>query len=42
MHASRNRTPVPLAMIPEGNNAFRLQPVSVDAERPKMHSRSAA
>ncbi|HWG21562.1 MAG TPA: hypothetical protein VG225_13615 [Terracidiphilus sp.] len=43
MHASRNRTPVPLAMIPAGKNAFRLQPVSVDAhDRPRVHTRSAA
>jgi hypothetical protein len=42
MHASRNRTPVPLAMIPAGKNAFRLQPVSADAGRAKMHNRPAA
>ena len=43
MHASRNRTPVPLAMIPAGNNAFRLQPVSVDnPERAKAQTRPAA
>jgi hypothetical protein len=24
-----DRAPIPLAMIPEGNNSFRLQPVSV-------------
>jgi hypothetical protein len=27
MHAKVDRTSVPLAMIPEGNNCFRLQPV---------------
>jgi hypothetical protein len=43
MHSSRNRTPVPLAMVPAGENAFRLQPVSADAPaRPRMHSRTAA
>lgn len=43
MHASRNRTPVPLAMIPAGENAFRLQPVSADGlHRGKMPSRTAA
>lgn len=43
MHASRNRTPVPLAMVPAGKNAFRLQPVSADAQaRTKLHSRTAA
>jgi hypothetical protein len=43
MHASRNRTPVPLAMIPAGKNAFRLQPVSADVPaRVRVQSRSAA
>jgi hypothetical protein len=42
MHASRNRTPVPLAMIPAGKNAFRLQPVSDAPDRAKVHSRPAA
>ena len=32
MHGSRNRTPVPLAMIPAGVNAFRLQPLSASAQ----------
>ena len=43
MHGSRNRSPVPLAMIPEGHNSFRLQPVSA-APQPKTHvtPRSAA
>lgn len=27
LHAKPDRSPVPLAMIPEGNNSFRLQPV---------------
>jgi hypothetical protein len=43
MHASRNRTPVPLAMIPAGKNAFRLQPVSASAPvRQRVQSRPAA
>jgi hypothetical protein len=43
MHASRNRTPVPLAMIPAGENAFSLQPVSADSlRRGKVPSRTAA
>src|SRR5208337_58567 len=28
MHAKPDRSPIPLAMIPEGKNCFRLQPVS--------------
>lgn len=28
MHSRPDRAPVPLAMIPEGENSFRLQPVS--------------
>jgi hypothetical protein len=27
MHTKLDRTPIPLAMIPEGKNSFRLQPV---------------
>jgi hypothetical protein len=27
MHTKPDRTPIPLAMIPEGKNCFRLQPV---------------
>ncbi len=43
MHASRNRTPVPLAMIPAGDGAFRLQPVSADSlQRGKVPARTAA
>jgi hypothetical protein len=43
MHASRNRTAVPLAMIPAGKNAFRLQPVSADnPDRIRAHTRPAA
>jgi len=32
MHAKRDRTPVPLAMIPEGENCFRLQPVRMNSQ----------
>ena len=43
MHTSRDRTPVPLAMIPAGNNSFRLQTVSVaDPMRQRVHTRPAA
>jgi len=34
-HGSANRAPVPLAMIPSGENSFRLQPISLTA-----HSRT--
>jgi hypothetical protein len=43
MHASRDRHPVALNMVPAGKNAFRLQPMSVDVhERTRAHSRTAA
>ena len=43
MHASRDRHPVTLAMVPAGKNSFRLQPVSVDShERSRTHSRTVA
>jgi hypothetical protein len=43
MHASRDRTPVPLAMIPSGDNSFRLKPVSATTSvRGRGHVRSAA
>jgi hypothetical protein len=32
MHAKRDRTPIPLAMIPEGENCFRLQPVRMNSQ----------
>ena len=28
MHAKLNRAPIPLVMIPEGKNSYRLQPVN--------------
>jgi hypothetical protein len=30
MRGKSDRAPVPLAMVPEGKNAFRLQPVSIN------------
>lgn len=43
MHRTRDRTPVRLAMIPEGKNAFRLESVSMEARtRARMEPRSAA
>lgn len=43
MHASRDRHPVTLNMVPAGKNAFRLQPMSVEGhEHPRIHSRTAA
>jgi hypothetical protein len=39
IHAKLARTPIPLAMIPEGKNSFRLQPVSpIRQARPKPTS----
>lgn len=43
MHTSHSRNPIPLAMIPEGGNSFRLQPVSADPQgRIGVPSRNAA
>ena len=33
LHGNRSRTPVPLAMIPDGNNRFQLRPA------PRMHTK---
>jgi hypothetical protein len=42
-HMHGGRTPVPLAMIPEGNNAFRVQAVSRRShERKRVSARPAA
>jgi hypothetical protein len=42
-HLHGSRTPVPLAMIPEGNNSFRLQPVTRGSQDQKrVPSRPAA
>ena len=32
MHTKQNRAPIPLAMIPEGENCFRLQPVRLSSQ----------
>ena len=32
MHTKPDRTPIPLAMIPEGENSFRLQPVRLNEQ----------
>jgi hypothetical protein len=43
MHASHDRNPVTLNMVPAGKNAFRLQPATVDGhERLRAHTRTAA
>lgn len=42
MHGSRDRTPVPLAMIPAGKNAFRLQNVTADPAGVRSHTRPMA
>lgn len=42
MHASRGRTPIPLALVPAGDNAFRVQPVSAEPHRPRIPTRTAA
>jgi hypothetical protein len=43
MHANSDRGSIPLAMIPEGNNCFRLQPVRVNGQvRVKVSSGVAA
>ena len=43
MHASTNRNPVSLSMVPAGKNSFRLQPLSVDEhQRVRIDSRTAA
>ncbi len=42
MHAKPDRTPIPLAMIPEGKNSFRLQPVRLNGQaRAKVHPGAA-
>jgi hypothetical protein len=43
MHAKLDRTPIPLAMIPEGKNSFRLQPVRLNGrDRAKIIPVAAA
>ena len=42
-HSRPDRTPIPLAMIPAGNNSFKLQPVSLHRQlRTRQATRSAA
>jgi len=42
-HARPDRTPLPLAMTPAGNNSFKLQPVSLRGQsRTRQATRSAA
>lgn len=42
MHRTRDRTPVRLAMIPDGKNAFRLESVSLEARaRARIQPQSA-
>ena len=42
-HARPDRTPVPMAMIPAGNNSFKLQPVSLHRQlRTRQATRTAA
>ncbi|MGA3160168.1 MAG: hypothetical protein ABSC77_03050 [Terracidiphilus sp.] len=43
MHAKPNRSPITLAMIPSGENSFRLQPVRPNGQaRPKLHPAATA
>jgi hypothetical protein len=43
MHAKPDRASVPLAMIPEGKNCFRLQPVRVNGQiRAKLTTMAVA
>jgi len=32
LHSSPDRSPIPLAMIPAGNNSFRLRPISSNGQ----------
>ena len=43
LHSSSDRNPVPLAMIPAGDNSFQLQPMSItNRVRPKLPPLSVA
>ncbi|MGD0942251.1 MAG: hypothetical protein ABR905_21370 [Terracidiphilus sp.] len=43
MHAKPGRTSIPMAMIPEGKNSFRLQPIRLNGHvRGKLHDQVAA
>ncbi|MGA3068658.1 MAG: hypothetical protein ABSD43_00365 [Terracidiphilus sp.] len=42
-HAMPDRFPIPMAMIPAGNNSFKLQPVSLNGQaRTRQASKTAA
>jgi hypothetical protein len=42
-HTRADRDPIPMAMIPAGNNSFKIQPVSLSGQsRPRQLSRTAA
>ncbi|HEX8813185.1 MAG TPA: hypothetical protein VF742_14450 [Terracidiphilus sp.] len=43
MHTNRNRGPVLLAMIPTGENTFKLQPLTAEMSvRPQQHHHTSA
>jgi hypothetical protein len=43
MHDNRNRDTIRLAMIPAGENSYRLQPASAEmSARPQLHASAAA
>ena len=42
LHKQLDRSPIPLAMIPDGKNSFRLQPVSVGPASAKRTQVTAA
>ena len=37
-HTRADRTPVPLVMIPSGNNSFKLQPVKLNGDATVLHT----
>jgi hypothetical protein len=43
LHSKPNRAPVPLALVPEGKNSFRLQPITMNGHaRVRLQPRPAA
>jgi len=42
LHYAPGRTPVPLAMVPMGNNSFRLLPVTLTGQLTSKHVSSVA
>jgi hypothetical protein len=43
MHTKPDRASIAMAMIPEGNNSFRLQPIRLNEQvRDKLHHGVAA